>query len=248
MPDYRQQLLEAKNAYRANDYQRAYEIYSSLYSKVPFDNSARYSYAWTIYNLKIRDYQSRDELLKGTELVTELTRQNNLNYTKMYVYTMSVMKVLKFLYNEKDYDSLDYWLGKINSDLLDEIRFARDDKIYPSNRENYYIYASVTYFKLKEYEKCIEVSREALGSLRKFTNNSAEFFQWRMAKSLRQIGNCSEALKFLKIIQLDEWYVGHEIAETYYCLDDRKNFTICYIIYWGRIIRNMQISTLSCAI
>ncbi len=220
--DYKKQLLEAKNAYKQKDYARAYELYSSLYSKVPFDNSSRYSYAWTIYNLKIRDYESEDQLLKDAELITQLTRQNNLNYTKMCVYTMSVLKVLKILYSERDFDNLKYWLEKINPDFLDEIRFTRDDKIYPSNKENYYIYASVTYFKLKEYEKCIEVSRNSLRTLRKFTNNSAEFFQWRLAKSLRQIGNCGEALKFLKIIQLDEWYVDHEIAETYYCLNDRQ--------------------------
>lgn len=38
MPVYRQLLIEAKNAYRARDYARAYEIYTELYSKVPFDN------------------------------------------------------------------------------------------------------------------------------------------------------------------------------------------------------------------
>ena len=222
MSDYRQKLIEAKNAYTAKDYERAFEIYTELYSKMPLDNSARYSYAWTVYNLKIRDYQTKEELLKYAEIITELTRQNNLNYTKMCVYTMSAMKVMKLLYSQKDYEGLSHWIDKINPDLLDEIRFTKDDKIYPSNRENYYIYASVTYFKLKEYEKCIEVSRNALKNLRKFTNNSAEFFQWRMAKSLRQVGNCAEALKFLKIIQLDEWYVDHEIAETYYCMDDNE--------------------------
>ena len=223
MPVYRQQLLEAKNAYKAKDYRKAYELYSQLYKKVPFDNSARYSYAWTIYQLRVKEHHTREQLIEDAELITELTRQNNLNYTKMCVYTMSVFKVLKLLYSEKDFDSLPHWLDKINPDLLDEIRFTKEDKTYPSNRENYYIYASVTYFKLADYEKCIEVSREALRTLRKFTNNSAEFFQWRLAKSLRQIGEYAESLKFLNILQLDEWYVYHEIAENYYCLDDRAN-------------------------
>jgi len=223
MPVYRQQLIEAKNAYRARDYGRAYEIYTELYSKVPFDNSARYSYAWTIYQLRVKEYHTREQLLEDAELITELTRQNNLNYTKMCVYTMSVFMVLKLLYSEKDFEGLPYWLDKINPDLLDEIRFTKEDRTYPSSRENYYIYASVTYFKLNDYEKCIEVSREALRTLRKFTNNSAEFFQWRLAKSLRQVGEYAESLKFLNILQLDEWYVHHEIAENYYYLEDYDN-------------------------
>lgn len=223
MPVYRQQLLEAKNAYKAKDYRKAYELYSHLYKEVPFDNSARYSYAWTIYQLRVKEHHTREQLIEDAELITELTRQNNLNYTRMCVYTMSVFKVLKLLYSEKDYESLPHWLDKINPDLLDEIRFTKEDKTYPSNRENYYIYASVTYFKLADYEKCIEVSREALRTLRKFTNNSAEFFQWRLAKSLRQIGEYAESLKFLNILQLDEWYVYHEIAENYYFLDDPES-------------------------
>lgn len=223
MPNYRKELTDAKRAYKAKDYGKAYEIYTSLYDKVPFDNSAKYSYAWTIYQLKIRDYESREELLESAEKVTELTRQNNLNFTKMCVYTMSVFKVLKLLYYEKEYDELPHWLEKINPDLLDPVRYNRNGEIYPSNKESYYTWASVTYLKLEDYEKCIEVSRQALSKITKFTNNSAEFFQWRLAKSLRQIGEYEQALKFLKIIQLDEWYVDREIAENYYSLDDRDS-------------------------
>jgi len=46
---------------------------------------------------------------------------------------------------------------------------------------------------------------------------------WRLAKSLRQIGDYEQALKFLNILQLDEWYVQKEIAENYYYLGDDEN-------------------------
>ena len=221
MPNYRKELLDAKKAYKAKDYEGAYEIYSNLYGDAPFDNSARYSYAWTIYQLKIRDYESREELMECAELVTELTRQNNLNFTKMCVYTMSVFKVLKLLYYEKEYEELPHWLDKINPDLLDQARYNRDGEMYPSNMESYYVWASVTYLKIADYDKCIGVSRRALSKLNKFTHNNAEFFQWRLAKSLRQIGEYEQSLKFLKIIQLDEWYIDKEIAENYYALDNK---------------------------
>lgn len=218
--DYKKQLLEAKKAYRAKDYAKAYRIYNILYDNIPLDNSAKYYYAWTIYHVKIRDYSSREDLLKNADLITHLTRQNNLNHTKLCVYTMAVFKVLKLLYHEKDYDELYSWLGKINPDYLDQIRHTNDGKVYPSNMEQYYIYASVTYFKLGEYEDCINVSRSALSKLNRFTNDSAEFFQWRIAKSYRQLGKYEDSLKFLKILRLDEWYVSHEIAENYYQLNN----------------------------
>ena len=187
--DYRRQLNEAKKAYKAKDYPKAYEIYTNLYYKIPFDNSNKYSYAWTVYQLEIKDFTSKEDLLKSADLITQLTRQNNLNH-------------------------------KINPDLLDQVRFTRDDRIYPSNMEQYYIWASVTYLKIGDFERCIKVSKNALSRLNRFTGDSAEFFQWRIAKSYRQIGNYDEALKFLKILRLDEWYVFHEIAENYYYLDD----------------------------
>lgn len=220
MPNYRNELLKAKQAYKAKDYQKSYEIYNRLYDEISFDNSTRYSYAWSIFQAKIREYSSKEELLKDAELVTQLTKQNNLNHTQLCVYTMSVKKVIKLLYSEKDYQNLPYWLDKLKPELLDQVRFTKDGEIYPSNMEHYYIYASVTYFKLAEYEKCIEVSKQALGKLNRFTGDNAEFFMWRIAKSLRRIGEYEESLKFLKIIRLDEWYVEHEIAENYYYLND----------------------------
>ncbi|WP_458453101.1 hypothetical protein [Methanobrevibacter sp.] len=226
---YKKEFQNAKNAYKNRDYKKAYEIYTRLYSEVPFDNSNKYSYAWTIYQARIKDYTSKEELLSDADRVCELTRQNNLNHTKLCVYTMSVIKVLKLLYYENDYESLPYWLDKLKPELLDQTRHTRDDRIYPSNMEQYYIYASVTYFKLKEYEKCIEVSREALGRLNRFTDNSAEFFQWRIAKSYRQLGDCEQSLKFLKILQLNEWYVYHEMAEAHYCLKDYESSLKCAV-------------------
>lgn len=98
MTGYRTRFIEARRAYKQKDYDRAYEIYTELYANAPFDNSARYSYAWAIYQSRIKDFTSPDELLEDAELVCELTKQHNLNYTKLCVYTMSAMKVIRFLY------------------------------------------------------------------------------------------------------------------------------------------------------
>ncbi len=179
MSNYRNDLLEAKRQYKAKNYAKSCKIYTRLYNEIPFDNSAKYSYAWAVYQAKVRNYASESQLFEDVDLITNLTKQNDLNRTKLCVYTMSVFKVFKLLYHNNEYESLPYWLDKINPDFLDEVRFTRDGEIYPSNRESYYIYSSVTYFKLMEYEKCIAISAKALNSLTKFTADNGIWFEWR---------------------------------------------------------------------
>ena len=222
MASYRKALLDAKKLYKAKRYDESYELYTRLYERIPFDNSARYSYAWAIYQSKVKHYQSRNELLESAGLITTLTHQNDLNRVQLCVYTMSVFKVYKLLYEEEDYETLSRWLDKINPDLLDEVRHTSSERMYPSNREQYYIYASKTYLELGEYARCINASRRALDTLTRFTNDSAMWFQWRIAKSLRHLEDYRGALKYLKeVIKIkDDWYVLKEIAENYYFLED----------------------------
>ena len=222
MTDYRKALMDAKRLYKQKRYDESCELYTRLYKAVPFDSSSRYSYAWAIYYAKIKDSTSREQILENAELITTLTRQNDLNRTRLCVYTMAVFRVLRLLYDERDYEALKMWLGKINPQLLDEVRRTSGERMYPSKREQYFNYASKTYFELGEYEKCIQFSRNALDTLTRFTNDSAMWFQWRIAKSLRHLENCRGALKYLKEVYevKDDWYVLKEIAENYYCLGE----------------------------
>lgn len=215
----RQQLLEAKKQYKAKNYKKSYDLYTEIYSP-QFDNSSKYSYAWAIYQAKVKNFEDEEELLSDVELITELTHQNDLNRSRLCVYTMAVFKVIKLLYENGEYEKLPHWLDKINPDLLDEVRFTRDGQVYPSNREHYFLYASKTYLELGRYEKCVSVCRKALNTMTRFTRNSAMWFQWRTAKSLRQLEDYTGALKYLmevKKVQKD-WYVEKEIAENYYSL------------------------------
>ena len=58
MPNYRQELLEAKKQYKAKNYTKSCEIYSRLYNEIPFDNSNKYSYALAIYQSRFKNYNS----------------------------------------------------------------------------------------------------------------------------------------------------------------------------------------------
>ena len=217
----RRQLLEAKKQYKAKNYQKSYELYSEIYSP-QFDNSSKYSYAWAIYQAKVKNFESEEELLSDAEMITQLTHQNDLNKTQLCVYTMAVLKVIRTLYENGEYELLPHWLDKLNPDLLDEVRFTKNGILYPSNREHYYLYASKTYLELGNYEKCIRVSKRALSTMTRFTSNNAMWLQWRIAKSLRQLEDYLQALKYLNEVKKVEkgWFVEKEIAENYYYLED----------------------------
>jgi len=217
----RKQLIEAKKAYRRKDYLKSYELYREIYSP-DFDASSKYSYAWAIYQAKVRDFESEDELIENAELITTLTRQNDLTRTKLCVYAMAAFKVIRLLFENGEYEDLPRWLDKINPDLLDEVRFTRNGKVYPSKREQYYLYASKTYLELGNYEKCVRVSKRALGTMTRFTGDNAMWLQWRIAKSLRQLEDYEESLRYLAEVKKvhRDWYVEKEIAENYFFMGD----------------------------
>ena len=62
-------------------------------------------------------------------------------------------------------------------------------------------------------------------SLSKFANNSDVWYNWRIAKSLKELNQNEEALVYLKEVSKvkRDWFVSKEIAENYYILNDTDN-------------------------
>lgn len=225
--EIREELNEAKKLYKAKKYDEALTVYERYYNESPeaLNNWDRIFYSWSLYQLYIKDAFDEDKLYESAELVTELVKQDDLNKKPVCAYTQAVFKVLDQLYAEKDYYDLLAWLDKINPELLDQKRFETDERIYRSKREKYYDYATKAYFEVEDYEKCIETSKDALDSLDVFTNNSDVWYNWRIAKSYRELLENNEALRYLEeVVKVKkDWFVQKEIAENYYVLgDDEK--------------------------
>lgn len=225
--EIREELNEAKKLYKAKKYDEALTVYERYYNESPeaLNNWDRIFYSWSLYQLYIKDAFDEDKLYESAELVTELVKQDDLNKRPVCAYTQAVFKVLDQLYTEKDYYDLLAWLDKINPELLDQKRFKTDERIYRSKREKYYDYATKAYFEVEDYEKCIETSKDALDSLDVFTNNSDVWYNWRIAKSYRELLENNEALRYLEeVVKVKkDWFVQKEIAENYYVLgDDEK--------------------------
>lgn len=225
--EIREELNEAKKLYKAKKYDEALTVYERYYNESPeaLNNWDRIFYSWSLYQLYIKDAFDEDKLYESAELVTELVKQDDLNKRPVCAYTQAVFKVLDQLYTEKDYYDLLAWLDKINPELLDQKRFDTDERIYRSKREKYYDYATKAYFEVEDYDKCIETSKDALDSLDVFTNNSDVWYNWRIAKSYRELLENNEALRYLEeVVKVKkDWFVQKEIAENYYVLgDDEK--------------------------
>lgn len=231
--EIREELNEAKKLYKAKKYDEALTIYERHYNESPeaLNNWDRIFYSWSLYQLYIKDAYDEDKLYESAELVTELVRQDDLNKRPVCAYTQTVFKVLDQLYAENDYYDLLAWLNKINPELLDQKRFETEDRVYRSKKEKYYDYATKAYFEVEDYEKCIETSKEALESLDVFTNNSDVWYNWRIAKSYRELLDNSEALRYLEEVAKvkKDWFVQKEIAENYYVLgeDEKAQDYIC---------------------
>jgi len=224
--EIRKELNEAKKLYQAKKYDEALTIYEKRYNESPEDLNRwdKIFYSWSLYQLYIKQADDEDKMFESAELVTELINQDDLNEMPVCAYTLTVFKILDQLYSENDYYDLLAWLDKINPELLDEKRFETDERVYRSKKEKYYDYATKAYFEVEDYEKCIETSKEALEVLENFTNSSDVWYNWRIAKSYKELLKNREALEYLKeVVKVKkDWFVQKEMAENYHVLGENE--------------------------
>ena len=230
--EIRKELNEAKKLYQAKKYDEALTIYEKRYNESPEDLNRwdKIFYSWSLYQLYIKQADDEDKMFESAELVTELINQDDLNERPVCAYTLTVFKILDQLYSENDYYDLLAWLDKINPELLDEKRFETDERVYRSKKEKYYDYATKAYFEVEDYEKCIETSKEALEVLENFTNSSDVWYNWRIAKSYKELLKNREALEYLKeVVKVKkDWFVQKEMAENYHVLGENE-MAVVYI-------------------
>ena len=140
-----------------------------------------------------------------------------------------MMKLLDYLYKNKDYENIIIWSEKLNPDYLSKktSTFTTDDgrevKL-ASNKEKYYNWLSKSYQEVEDYDECLSVSKKALEELDQFTNNGDIWFKWRIARSCRELGEYEEAIKYLNDIYRfkKDWYIQWEIAENYFFMGEEE--------------------------
>ena len=219
----RNELNSTLNLYRNGNYEEALEIFEKYYKEHfdMFSLSNRITYSWVIYQIHIKNFEDESELFEYGEFVTELIPQQDLRKRKSCPYVMTVFRLLDHLKGQNDFFNMPYWLDKINPDLLPQKRSRYNGRIMRSLREKYFDYASKAYLECMDYEECIEISKEALITLRSFTNNSDTWHNLRIAKSYKELEMYDEALEYYnKVIEVKpDWFTYKDMAEIYYNLN-----------------------------
>ena len=223
MNEFKKDLKNAHELKTVGKNRQALKIYEKCYREHPeeFSFNQKNDYAWTIYRTRIAFFSDEDELFKNVEFVTGLVEQRNFNKCGSCVYTSSIFKVLDHFKSQNDFASMIPWLEKLDADLLDEKLYRKNGRFNKSHRELYYDWASKAYYQNMEYERCIEVSKTALNSLKRFIDEGDTWFRWRIAKSLIELGRLKESLEYYeKVIEVKhDWYMYRDIAEVYLRLE-----------------------------
>ena len=225
-------LDQAKKNYQSKKYEDAKDIYESIYIEHPeaFTIWDKRFYSWALYQLHVKKPEDKTELLEAVDLITQLVPQEDLSEKDgVCAYTMSMMKLLDYLYKNKDYENIIIWSEKLNPDYLSKktSTFTTDDgrevKL-ASNKEKYYNWLSKSYQEVEDYDECLSVSKKALEELDQFTNNSDIWFKWRIARSCRELGEYDEAIEYLNDIYRfkKDWFVQWEIAENYFFMGEEE--------------------------
>lgn len=222
--EVKNELNQAAKLYKSKKREDAYEIYSKHFNENPeqFTRWDKIRYCWCIYYIHVKDSNDEDELDEYVGMVTDLIEQEDLRKAPVCVYTQCVFKILMFYKNTHDWDSMLYWLGKLNPELLSETQGSSNDRIYPSKKEEFYNFKSKALLECGEFNKCIKVSKKALDTFTDFAMNGDVWHKFRIAKSLRQLDKPQDALTYLEdVLKVqDDWFVLKEFAEDYFMLGD----------------------------
>ena len=224
--DVKKDLAQAKKNYQDKNYEDAKNLYETIYTEKPeaFTLWDKRFYSWALYQLYVKNPEDETELFEAVDLITELLGQENHSKKDgVCAYTLSMMKLLDYLYKQNDYENLLVWADRLNPDFLSAktSRFTTQDGrevTTASNKEKYYNWLSKSYQEVEDYDECLKISKKALEELSKFTNNSDIWFKWRIARSLREIGEYDEAIDYLKDIYKSkkDWFILWELAENYF--------------------------------
>ena len=224
--DVKKDLAQAKKNYQDKNYEDAKNLYETLYTEKPeaFTLWDKRFYSWALYQLYVKNPEDETELFEAVDLITELLGQENHSKKDgVCAYTMSMMKLLDYLYKQNDYENLLVWADRLNPNFLSAktSRFTTQDGrevTTASNKEKYYNWLSKSYQEVEDFDECLKISKKALEELTTFTNNSDIWFKWRMARSLREIGEYDEAIDYLKDIYKTkkDWFILWELAENYF--------------------------------
>lgn len=209
-----------------------------LWSKYKSDNSNQNNTEESNYHFEDEEEFSPDDihykksdLIEKIELLLPLLLSINSDFTKTLTSNLFsiVLKIEKNkpspnwkLVNDFCNHFKPEQLGKDCSTIQVERKGQLREMELASDLENWYAYKTKALFKLGEWQKCLDISKDALEVLSKFHYSNDVWFSRRLALSRKKLGNSDDTIKELKTIlkKKNEWFIQKELAELYFEKDD----------------------------
>ncbi|WP_231490341.1 hypothetical protein [Pedobacter sp. Leaf170] len=108
-------------------------------------------------------------------------------------------------------------LAKTCSVIQIERKGQLKDMELASDFENWYAYKTKALTKLREWQECFDLSKEALERIENFHYSNDVWFSRRVALSKRNLGDTKDTIRELQtiLIKKREWFIQKELAELY---------------------------------
>lgn len=90
-----------------------------MYEKYPENFHIKDSrlYAWSLYKEYLQNQQDSN-IESIVELISNITKQENTQEDKACVYTISLIKLMEFLYDKEKWDKVIKWSSKLDPNYL----------------------------------------------------------------------------------------------------------------------------------
>lgn len=174
---------------------------------------------------------NKSELVERIELLIPVLFQFNSEFTK----TLTSNLFLIVLKSEKKKPAPNWklvndfcnqidrnFLSKNCSTIQVERKGQKKDMELASDFENWYAYKTKALMKLREWQECFDISKEALENISSFHYSNHVWFSRRVALAKKYLGNADDTIKELETIlrKKREWFIQKELAELYFEKND----------------------------
>ena len=220
--------------YKLKRYDDCLDVYRECHSKYADYTKLNDKMGWSLYYTKIKTFNFETgnitELLKQIDYILE--HCGNDNYSPRWYVINYITKAINNgkIGEERDWSMIEKYLLQIDPDTLSkEENQMNTGRPLPSNYESWYSRMAKALLEQQKYDECIECCDKALATISKFHSNNDIWFNYRKAKSLREIGKEAEGTEIINEAlsgRFSHWCLYEYLFDNAVSADDEKSANI----------------------
>lgn len=194
-----------QSLYKLQNYKACLDVYKKFQEVYPNSEQLNNKMGYSVYYvyLKFHDFAKGDNRAYKRQVDYVLKKCKNEDYSPYMLVLRHICRAIKkkMLSKEIDYELLDEYLSKINPEELSSLPGrSKDGRSLASDKENWYYDKATVLEKLKQYEECCRISKEALHSLHRFHSNHDVWLRLKIVNSLIEMQDLEGAHREMDII------------------------------------------------